>query len=160
VKHLLLDTHAWAWSMTGDARLSAAAIAAMEQAETVSISAISLFEIGQKVRLGKWTEMAPFLDRLISLAEEQGGRLVEVSPEASLLAATMEWDHRDPFDRIIAATPRGAGVGLHRCRIQCFGGDTEMAGAGLVKVLGRFSTPTEHLRCLLVAKQSAILARP
>jgi PIN domain nuclease of toxin-antitoxin system len=104
VKHLLLDTHAWAWSMTGDARLSAAAIAAMEQAETVSISAISLFEIGQKVRLGKWTEMAPFLDRLISLAEEQGGRLVEVSPEASLLAATMEWDHRDPFDRIIAAT--------------------------------------------------------
>lgn len=112
MKHLLLDTHAWAWSMTGDARLSAAAIVAMEQAETVSISAISLFEIGQKVRLGKWPEMAPFLDRLISLAEEQGGRLVEVSPEASLLAATMEWDHRDPFDRIIAATAITRGLVL------------------------------------------------
>jgi PIN domain nuclease of toxin-antitoxin system len=76
----------------------------MEQAETVSISAISLFEIGQKVRLDKWPEMVPFLDRLIPLAEEQGGRLVEVSPEASLLAATLAWEHRDPFDRIIAAT--------------------------------------------------------
>ena len=112
MRHLLLDTHAWAWSLTGDARLSAAAITAMEQAETVSISAISLFEIGQKVRLGKWPEMAPFLDRLVSLAEEQGGRLMEVSPEASLFAATMAWDHRDPFDRIIAATEITRGLVL------------------------------------------------
>ena len=76
----------------------------MRQAETVSISAISLFEIGQKVRLEKWPEIAPYLDQLISLATQQGARLVKISPEASLLAATMPWDHRDPFDRIIAAT--------------------------------------------------------
>jgi len=112
VRHVLLDTHAWAWSMTADARLSSAAIAAMEQAETVSISAISLFEIGQKVRLGKWPEMEPFLDRLIALANEQGGRLAEVSPEASLLAATLEWPHRDPFDRIIGATAITRGLTL------------------------------------------------
>jgi PIN domain nuclease of toxin-antitoxin system len=112
VKHILLDTHAWAWSMTADSRLSATAISAMEQAETVSISAISLFEIGQKVRLGKWPEMGPFLDRLIPLAEDQGGRLVEVSSEASLLAATLAWDHRDPFDRIIAATAITRGMVL------------------------------------------------
>jgi PIN domain nuclease of toxin-antitoxin system len=112
MKHILLDTQAWAWSLTADARLSPAAIAAMEKAETVTISAISLLEIGQKVRLGKWPEMAPFLDRLIALAEEQGGRLAEVSPEASLLAATMAWDHRDPFDRIIAATAITKGLML------------------------------------------------
>lgn len=112
MKHLLLDTHAWAWSMTADARLSATAITAIEQAETVSISVISLFEIGQKVRLGKWPEMAPFLGRLISLADEQGGRLIEVSPEANLLAAMMEWEHRDPFDRIIAATAITRGLQL------------------------------------------------
>jgi PIN domain nuclease of toxin-antitoxin system len=76
----------------------------MEEAETVSISAISLFEIGQKVRLGKWPEMEPFLSKLIGLAHEQGGRLVETSAEASLLAATLDWAHRDPFDRFIAAT--------------------------------------------------------
>lgn len=112
MKHILLDTHAWVWSLTADVRLSAAAIATIEQAETVSISAISLFEIGQKVRLGKWPEMAPFLDRLIPLAKEQGGRLIEVSPEASLFASTMEWGHRDPFDRIIAATAITKGMAL------------------------------------------------
>lgn len=112
MSHVLLDTHAWAWSMTADVRLSAAAIAAMEQAETVSISAISLFEIGQKVRLGKWPEMVPFLDRLIDLANEQGGRLIEVSPEASLRAATLIWDHRDPFDRLIAGTAISRGLRL------------------------------------------------
>ena len=112
MRHVLLDTHAWAWSMTADARLSPAATAAIEQAETVSISAISLFEIGQKVRLGKWPEMEPFLNRLIVLADEQGGRLVELSSEASLLAATLEWSHRDPFDRIIGATAITKGLTL------------------------------------------------
>ena len=91
MRQLLLDTHAWVWSLTGDSRLSPAAIAAMERAETVSISVITLFEIGQKVRLGKWPEMEPFLDRLVGLADEQGGRLLTLTPDASLLAATLEW---------------------------------------------------------------------
>ena len=98
--------------MTGDMRLSAAAVAAMERAEAVFVSVISLFEIGQKVRLGKWPEMAPFLDQLIALAGEQGARLAELSPEASLLAATLEWQHRDPFDRIIGASAITRGLAL------------------------------------------------
>jgi PIN domain nuclease of toxin-antitoxin system len=109
---ILLDTHAWAWSLTADARLSPGALAAMERADTVSISAISLLEIGQKVRLGKWPEMQPFLSRLVGLADEQGGRFVDMSPEASLAAATLEWSHRDPFDRIIAATAITRGLTL------------------------------------------------
>ena len=112
MKHILLDTHAWAWSLTADTRLSSKAIAVMEQAETVYISAISLFEIGQKVRLGRWPEMAPFLNRLTDLANEQGGRLIELSPEASLLAATLAWEHRDPIDRIIGATAITKGLAL------------------------------------------------
>ena len=98
--------------MTADARLSSSATAAIEQAETVCVSAISLFEIGQKVRLGKWPEMEPFLDQLIVLADEQGGRLIGLSPEASLLAATLEWAHRDPFDRIIGSTAITEGLTL------------------------------------------------
>lgn len=104
MKHILLDTHAWAWSLTGDPRLSNAAVKAMQDAQSVSISVISLFEIGQKTRLGKWPEMLPLLDRLVSLAAEQGGRLLSLSAEASLLAATLAWEHRDPFDRIIGAS--------------------------------------------------------
>lgn len=68
------------------------------------VSPISFFEIGQKVRLGKWPEMEPFLHRLPSLLEQQGGGVAELDPSVCLQAATMPWPHRDPFDRLLAAT--------------------------------------------------------
>ncbi len=112
MRSVLLDTHAWAWSLTGDARLSDAATQALTEAEAVFVSAISLYEIGQKVRLGKWPEMAPFLPRLIDLAGEQGAQLLALSAEASLLASTLAWDHRDPFDRLIGASALQSGLAL------------------------------------------------
>jgi PIN domain nuclease of toxin-antitoxin system len=104
VKQILLDTHAWAWSLTSSPRLSAKAISTIEQAGNIYVSPISIFEIGQKVRLGKWPEMAPFVERLPGLIDEQGGNVAELSPAICLTAATLEWSNRDPFDRFIAAT--------------------------------------------------------
>jgi PIN domain nuclease of toxin-antitoxin system len=112
VKAVLLDTHAWAWSLTRDKRLSAQAIAAIQEAETVFVSPITLFEIGQKVRYGKWPEMQPFVDKLPSLLEEQGGRVAALDPETCLTAALLDWAHRDPFDRLLAATAFRAGLPL------------------------------------------------
>ena len=100
----LLDTHAWAWSLTGDQRLSKTAVELMEKADDIFISPVSLFEIGQKVRLGKWPEMAPFVDRLPAFLQEQGGRVAAVTPNVCLNAAMLDWGHRDPFDRLLAAT--------------------------------------------------------
>jgi PIN domain nuclease of toxin-antitoxin system len=77
---------------------------ALQTAETISVSTITLYEIGQKVRLGKWPEMAPKVTTLIEIVRSQGGRLLNVSPEISLAAAALDWSHRDPFDRLIAAT--------------------------------------------------------
>ena len=94
---VLLDTHAWAWTLSGDARLSTRATEAIEAAETVSVSAISLYEIGQKVRLGKWPEMVAHHLKLIDIADEQGVRLLPVSALASLAAADFGWPHRDPL---------------------------------------------------------------
>jgi len=110
VNTLLLDTHAWAWSLTGDDRLSAKAVALIEKAETVLVSPISLFEIGQKVRLGKWPEMEPFIERLSDLLQEQGGITAALTPDICLSAAMMDWQHRDPFDRLLAATAMHNGI--------------------------------------------------
>ncbi|MFS8111694.1 type II toxin-antitoxin system VapC family toxin [Rhizobium jaguaris] len=104
MKSLLLDTHAWAWSLTADERLSAKATALIQKAESVFVSPITLFEVGQKVRIGKWPEMEPFANKLAKLLEEQGGRVAALTPAICLNAAMLEWDHRDPFDRLIAAT--------------------------------------------------------
>lgn len=104
MKAILLDTHAWAWSLTDDSRLSERAVAAMLQADSIFISPISFFEIGQKVRLGKWPEMEPWVDKLASLVAEQGGSIADLDPGVCLTAGTMSWEHRDPFDRLLAAT--------------------------------------------------------
>ncbi|RJF87518.1 type II toxin-antitoxin system VapC family toxin [Oleomonas cavernae] len=104
MKTLLLDTHAWAWSLTGDARLSVKARDSLQRAQSVLVSPISFFEIGQKVRLGKWPEMAPFVSRLPALLEEQGGSSASLDPTMCLQAAMLAWDRRDPFDRLLAAT--------------------------------------------------------
>ncbi|MFN8611494.1 MAG: type II toxin-antitoxin system VapC family toxin [Vulcanimicrobiota bacterium] len=104
MKGILLDTHTWAWSLTGDSRLSEKAAGAMLQSDNVFVSPISFFEIGQKVRLGKWPEMQPWVDNLPSLLEEQGGSIADLDPLVCLTAGTMTWEHRDPFDRLLAAT--------------------------------------------------------
>lgn len=104
MKAVLLDTHIWAWSLLGDARLSDRASDAIARADTVLVSPISFYEIGQKVRLGKWQDMAPFVDRLPDLLQQQGGGLANLDAAICLMAGTMLWAHRDPFDRLLAAT--------------------------------------------------------
>lgn len=104
MRAVLLDTHVWAWTLSEGERLSAKARATIARAQTVLLSPISFFEIGQKVRLGKWPAMEPFISRLTGILEEQGGSVVELTPAICLQAATMDWPHRDPFDRLLAAS--------------------------------------------------------
>ncbi len=101
---LLLDTHAWVWTLMDDGRLSGPAREAIKTATTVRVSPISFFEIGQKVRAGKWPDMKPHLNGLAERLIEQGGLTAPLTNEAALLASQFDWPHRDPFDRIIAAT--------------------------------------------------------
>jgi PIN domain nuclease of toxin-antitoxin system len=104
VKAVLLDTHAWAWSLTGDRRLSSGARAAVKGADRVLVSPISFYEIARKVRLGKWPQMVPYVDRLPTLLDKQGGAVATLDPAVCAAAGAMPWPHRDPFDRLIAAT--------------------------------------------------------
>lgn len=104
VNGVLLDTHAWAWSLMAGGRLSDRARASIEQANSVQVSPISFFEIAQKVRLGRWPEMEPLIDRLPEYLDEQGGVVASLDPAVCTMAGTLAWPHRDPFDRLLAAT--------------------------------------------------------
>jgi PIN domain nuclease of toxin-antitoxin system len=108
----LLDTHVWAWSLTNDRRITDRALGELAKAQTILVSAISFFEIAQKVRLGKWPEMAPYVDRLSDLLERQRGIATGLEASDSLLAGTMEWPHRDPFDRLLAASALRRGIAI------------------------------------------------
>jgi PIN domain nuclease of toxin-antitoxin system len=109
---LLLDTHVWAWSLTNDRRITDRALSELTKAQTILVSAISFFEIAQKVRLGKWSEMAPYVDRLSDLLERQRGIATSLEAADSLMAGTMAWPHRDPFDRLLAASAIRRGIAI------------------------------------------------
>ncbi len=109
---LLLDTNAFAMVLTDDPRLTDTARGAILGASRVALSVISLYEIGQKVRLGKWPEMDAFAPGLAVQAQNDGIDLLPLSPAAALQAALLDWDHRDPFDRMIACVARAEGLYL------------------------------------------------
>lgn len=101
---VLLDTNVWSWTLLGNQQLTHAAQDANDRARTRYLSPVSLYEVGQKGRLGKWPEMVPHMHQLRELAEAQGLDLAMLDGDICLRAGVMSWSHRDPFDRIIAAT--------------------------------------------------------
>ena len=77
---------------------------AIEEADAVWVSAISFFEIAQTARLGKWPEVVGLANSPPKLHETQGGRIAPLDAEICVSAGSLPWPHRDPFDRLIAAT--------------------------------------------------------
>ncbi|WP_426032578.1 type II toxin-antitoxin system VapC family toxin [Cypionkella sp. TWP1-2-1b2] len=101
---VLLDTHSWAWALTTNPNLSLYAMTAMGNAAFIAVSPISLYEVAQKVRLGKWPEMTAYAVGLEQVVRRQGFVFAEMSPAIASRAGLLDWSHRDPFDRILAAT--------------------------------------------------------
>ncbi len=107
---LLLDTHVALWWWRDLRRLSPAARLAIETTSTIFVSAISAFEIGQKWRLGKLPMIDdPALNYPRLMAENRFAALA-ISDTHSLAAALLPGDHRDPFDRLIAAQALAEGL--------------------------------------------------
>ncbi len=100
----LLDTQTWAWLLTVDPILSPAARDAIGSASELSLSPVSFYEISQKARLGQWPLMKPHVERLSSCARASGLDIAPITAEIALLAGTLNWPHRNPFDRVLAAT--------------------------------------------------------
>ena len=106
VTSYLLDTNAFTMALTDDPRLPGNALARIREADRLAVSVISFYEIGQKIRLGKWPEMAAHVESLEVRARSDGYDLIPLTAAASLHASMLDWDHRDPFDRMVAAVAR------------------------------------------------------
>ena len=104
VTGLLLDTHALLWVLLEPERLPDDTLAAVRAPGTaVYVSAASAWEIATKHRLGKLDGAAA----VISGYPEHLGRLraeeLPITAHHALTAGSLQWAHRDPFDRVIAA---------------------------------------------------------
>lgn len=113
----LLDTHIWIWVQQQDAsKLNAAAFRLVERwqrEQQLFLSAFSAWEIALleqagRIRLG----MPP--EKFLEIAKEDGGLQV-VPMSARILIESVRLPgklHRDPADRILAATARESGLTL------------------------------------------------
>jgi PIN domain nuclease of toxin-antitoxin system len=108
---VLLDTHVLIWWLLADRRLSKAARAIVrDPANRILVSSASAWEIATKHRLGKlrgvdvlvqdvarWVAQARFVELPITMTHAQR-------------AGSFPHEHRDPFDRMLAAQSEGEAV--------------------------------------------------
>lgn len=108
---LLLDTHAVLWWLAGDPRLSAPAQAAItDRANSLLVSVVSAYEIGTKVRIGK---MSSSVAREFPLFLATAGiSALGLNLSHMTEGAGLAWNHRDPWDRLIAAQATLEGCSL------------------------------------------------
>lgn len=124
---LLLDTSVVLWALLEPGKLSARAEEMLsDRSNDLLVSAASAWEISTKYRLGKLPDaglvVANYEEHLVTL----GASEVSISSSHALLAGAFEVDHRDPFDRMIAAqavvlsmpvVTSDAAFGLFPCRV-------------------------------------------
>lgn len=110
---LLLDTHTLAWWLEDSPRLSRRLAEMLGDTEhEVFVSAVSAYEVALKHRLGKWPEVGPLVSGFEEIVLEQGFSLLTIAAKHATRAALYEVEHRDPFDRMLAAQAELEGLAL------------------------------------------------
>ena len=99
----LLDTHTFLWSLAKSKNLSVVAGKAIKNpGNEIYVSAVVLWEIAIKNRIGKLDLGGIEPEELLSYAEKMEFQLLGLSPEeASTYGNLKEPTHKDPFDRML-----------------------------------------------------------
>ncbi len=101
---LLLDTHIFLWQILEDQRLGQKQNRIInDPANTVYLSAVSIFEMSIKAGLGKLGLPARYQGNLLLIYEDFDYLPLNVSPAHGNAAGFLPGPHRDPFDRLLAA---------------------------------------------------------
>jgi PIN domain nuclease of toxin-antitoxin system len=110
---LLLDTHAFFWWLKGDRRLSTRAGVAIDNADNdILVSAVVAWEMASKSRIGKWPEGRIVVDDIEGVVAAKGLEPLPVSLAHARRAGLLDGEHRDPFDRLLAAQAEIEGATL------------------------------------------------
>jgi PIN domain nuclease of toxin-antitoxin system len=101
---VLLDTHAILWAAFRKDLLSPRARKLIEApANEILVSAASAWEIATKYRLGKLPLAQVLVEDFVPRVAAAGYILLSISAEHALRAGRLPADHKDPFDRMLAA---------------------------------------------------------
>jgi PIN domain nuclease of toxin-antitoxin system len=100
---ILLDTHSLIWFLNGDEKISDKAKSLIEDSSNSKIVSIaSIWEIAIKVSLDKFRFPKGF-KHFLDMVEDNGFEVLPITFEHALELSTLEFIHRDPFDRLLIA---------------------------------------------------------
>ncbi len=110
---LLLDTHVLIWALAAPHRLPASVRGRVaDRRESLVVSAASAFEIATKHRLGRLPEAAALVHSFDEQVDRLGADLISIEARHAITAGSLDWAHRDPFDRMLAAQAMSEGFEL------------------------------------------------
>ena len=101
---LLLDTHAFVWAVTDDERLPEEwrrPIA--DRSNALLLSSATAWEMSIKASSGRWPQAGAMLDGIAVAASDLGAEELPMTVDHAVDAGRLDWEHRDPFDRMLAA---------------------------------------------------------
>lgn len=99
----LLDTHSFLWFVNNDSQLSHSACHVIQTSKTVYISMASIWEIGIKYKSGKLILPTDFSHFIPYHIYNNAFEILPISFEHIAKINTLDFFHRDPFDRLIIA---------------------------------------------------------
>jgi PIN domain nuclease of toxin-antitoxin system len=74
-----------------------------DESNVILVSAASAWEIATKVRLGRLPGAETLEKEFLDVMENSGYTLVPINASVALRAGRFRSEHRDPFDRVLAA---------------------------------------------------------
>ena len=108
---VLLDTCTVIWATLSPSSLSREAREIIaDESNVIHVSAASAWEIATKVRLGKLPGAEKLERDYLDVMEDAGYILLDLDTESALRAGRLVAEHRDPFDRMIAAQALGLDI--------------------------------------------------
>ncbi|MFF1251972.1 type II toxin-antitoxin system VapC family toxin [Pseudarthrobacter sp. NPDC058329] len=110
---LLLDTHVFLWAVAEPKRLSSKARSSITKLENqIYVSPVTAYELSYKHRQGKLPAGAAIVASFGRQVAHLYASELTVSSPHTLAAGQLDWDHKDPFDRILAAQAMVEGLTL------------------------------------------------
>jgi PIN domain nuclease of toxin-antitoxin system len=76
----------------------------LDPAHEKLVSPASHWEIAIKISVGKYALAQPFEDFFRAAIDDNGFRPMAIEPRHTAALITLPYHHRDPFDRLLAAT--------------------------------------------------------
>jgi PIN domain nuclease of toxin-antitoxin system len=100
VSRLLLDTHVFLWWVQASPSIRSSWVTAiLDDSNSVHVSAVVAWEIETKKRVKK----LDFDDDVARIVGEFGFEPLSVTMTQASSAGSLDWEHRDPFDRMLVA---------------------------------------------------------